>query len=533
MRRDRFILAATLAAIFSADFYFILLPKLRSIGRTPGHSCTCAPKNVTLPSHGGLATPSLSNGTSVPLLDGTTAEPDDGGSKLVKLFAHPLYNIQTPPLGPEERLVQAEQLIEYYKKKVSRWERHMKLYSHVSALTNITVIHHEMTYDPDASWLKFHLGINRYALYSRDDPAVLKLLKDMQTMTVVSADYTQDEKVLKGACDCTQVVKPSGHHLKLALKMNDFAKAMFKPMRQQRDQETPEDFFYFVDFQRHNAEIAAFHLDRILDFRRVPPVAGRLVNVTGEILHVTYNEDLRAVFFISPANNTCFFAKCLYMCKTEYAVCGSPDLLEGSLSAYLPSLSLAPRISIPNPWIRSYTFTGREEWEVNPFFCDTIKQQYPYNSGNRLLNIIDMAIFDFLMGNMDRHHYEIFTKFGDEGFLLHLDNARGFGKHSRDEMTILAPLSQCCMVKRSTLLRLQLLARSDYRLSDVMRESLKGDPLWPILTEPHLLALDRRLQKVLRVVQHCVRRLGRDEVITKDFKSTPTSQTATDMNSVR
>lgn len=61
------------------------------------------------------------------------------------------------------------------------------------------------------------------------------------------------------------------------------------------------------------------------------------------------------------ANNTCFFAKCLYVCKTEYAVCGGPDLLEGSLSAYLPSLSIAPRISIPNPWIRSYTFATKEE----------------------------------------------------------------------------------------------------------------------------------------------------------------------------
>lgn len=39
---------------------------------------------------------------------------------------------------------------------------------------------------------------------------------------------------------------------------------------------------------------------RVLDFRRVPPVSGRLVNVTGEVLQVTHNEDLRGVFFVSP-----------------------------------------------------------------------------------------------------------------------------------------------------------------------------------------------------------------------------------------
>lgn len=67
-----------------------------------------------------------------------------------------------------------------------------------------------------------------------------------------------------------------------------------------------------------------------------------------------------------------------------------------------------------------------------------------------------------------------------------------------------------------------------------MRESLERDLLQPVLTEPHLLALDRRLQKILRVVQRCTRRLGEEKVITKDFvRSTARPQAVTEMREVR
>lgn len=42
---------------------------------------------------------------------------------------------------------------------------------------------------------------------------------------------------------------------------------------------------------------------RVLDFRRVPPVAGRLVNMTKEIRDVTRDKKLWRTFFISPGTS--------------------------------------------------------------------------------------------------------------------------------------------------------------------------------------------------------------------------------------
>lgn len=65
--------------------------------------------------------------------------------------------------------------------------RHIKFYNEAAAVSNTTVTEHEVTFDPEASWLKFHLGINRYALYPRDDLVISRLVKEMQSLTVISA----------------------------------------------------------------------------------------------------------------------------------------------------------------------------------------------------------------------------------------------------------------------------------------------------------------------------------------------------------
>ncbi|NWH72493.1 FA20C kinase, partial [Piaya cayana] len=432
-------------------------------------------------------------------------------SKLAALFKHPLYNIPIPKVTEKDKLfvVNPMEKFSLHSSRSDEW---------VSSSKAETLLPTGKTaYDTYPTWLKFHVGINRYELYPRQDPLMPTLLRDLATKRIVSSGTTSPPAPLPTPLPCCplltslilmslSVQKSGGTQLKLIMTFPDYGQALFKPMKQTRDQETPADFFYFSDFERHNAEIAAFHLDRILDFRRIPPVSGRLVNITKEIRDITTDKKLAKTFFISPAGNVCFYGECSYYCSTEHALCGKPDRLEGSMAALLPDKTLAKRRSWRSPWRRSYHKSKKAEWELNPNYCAQVRETPPYDRGHRLLNLIDMTVLDFLMGNMDRHHYETFEKFGNDTFLLHLDNGRGFGTHSRDEPSILAPLQQCCSIKKSTYLRLQLLATEPYRLSDLLREALAADPLAPVLAEPHLQALDRRLGKVLAVVGHCLAR---------------------------
>ncbi|XP_070703528.1 extracellular serine/threonine protein kinase FAM20C-like [Pempheris klunzingeri] len=414
-----------------------------------------------------------------------------GRSKLEVLFRHPLYNLPRPELQDDDWLLRVktnehagseEEEGEDTVYSDSQWQSASQEegYDKVSWTSDV---------ETHPLWLRFHLGISRWELYNRKDPNVAQLTHYLATQRILGA-----------------VQKTGGTQLKLLTSFPDYGQALLKPMKQSRDAETDVNLFYFSDFERHNAEIAAFHLDRLLGFNRIPPVVGRLINVTTEIREITTDRRLSRTFFTSPVGNTCFYGQCEYYCSSEHPVCGQPHALEVSLSAMLPDLSLAPRRSWRSPWRRSYSRTKLAQWEKEPAYCDTVKQTPPYNHGTRLVDLIDMAVLDFLMSNMDRHHYETFEKFGNETFLLHLDNGRAFGRHSRDEPSILVPLQQCCRIRRSTLLRLHLLSLPGFRLSDVMRESLVQDPLVgvaPLLSEPHLSALDRRLATVLQVVQTC------------------------------
>uniref|UniRef100_T1JJD1 FAM20 C-terminal domain-containing protein n=1 Tax=Strigamia maritima TaxID=126957 RepID=T1JJD1_STRMM len=117
---------------------------------------------------------------------------------------------------------------------------------------------------------------------------------------------------------------------------------------------------------------------------------------------------------------------------------------------------------------------------------------------------------------MDRHHYETFTIFGNDTAPLHLDHGRGFGKAMHDELSILAPIYQCCIIRSSTLSQLLKFHNGPHHLSKLMKKSLSADPLNPVLLETHMVAIDRRLAIVLHTVRECLRNHPIEDVIIYD-----------------
>ena len=64
-----------------------------------------------------------------------------------------------------------------------------------------------------------------------------------------------------------------------------------------------------------------------------------------------------------------------------------------------------------------------------------MRQIEPFKNDSRmLLDLIDTSVFDYLIGNADRHHYETMDEV-EHGMLVMLDN----GKRSVHLFTVLGP----------------------------------------------------------------------------------------------
>ena len=54
------------------------------------------------------------------------------------------------------------------------------------------------------------------------------------------------------------------------------------------------------------------------------------------------------------------------------------------------------------PWARTYNIDKAANWETQRFYCSSIRRKAPYSAVPRLLDMIDIAIFDFLAGALEQ-----------------------------------------------------------------------------------------------------------------------------------
>ena len=254
----------------------------------------------------------------------------------------------------------------------------------------------------------FFLFQHKHRLYQdANDPVIEGLINDMKTMQIVKVEETS-----------------LGSQLKFFVTFENGARAMMKPQRFDHEHSLRDpNQFPLAEFERANAEIASFHLDKVLGFNWVPPAVGRFINITSELLPLASNQFNRTVF-ISPAKNICFFGSCKVYCDLRHPFCGKPDVIEVALKALIPLPSEAPRQIHGSPWERKVSL----DIKYQPFpnerssYCRGVKSKL---QGNRLLlDMIDIYIFDFIGDNKDRQEFETFKAFVDESFPFNFDNGR-------------------------------------------------------------------------------------------------------------
>ncbi|XP_033333638.1 glycosaminoglycan xylosylkinase [Megalopta genalis] len=295
---------------------------------------------------------------------------------------------------------------------------------------------------------------------------------------------------------------PLGTQLKLMLTLEHGVKAMFKPQWYSRDMVIQGPVYHGKD--RHNAEVVAFHLSSLLALRRVPITVARKLDLRKEIrpratpeLYTTMYQD---------GNDTCLYGVCHY-CSPADPVCGTGDILEGALISWLPRYLRL--VKHRHPWQRTYKKNKFAMWETDGNYCEKVKLSKAYSpqSSSRLLDLVDTAIFDFLMDNGDRHHYELAQNNFHNPAVLLIDNGKSLGNPDVDHFDILAPLYQCCMIHKTTWDRLRLFSGGS--LSVAVRKLVAHESaiagVEHLITDAHLSAMDRRLLTVYAVVEYCLK----------------------------
>lgn len=261
-------------------------------------------------------------------------------------------------------------------------------------------------------WKESNSWILSNTITNISSPNLGRILKALSTARITSAD-----------------IDTRGTQLKLLLTLTGDQQIVFKPKWYNKEKIIEGPVYAGKD--RYQSEIIGFYLSILLQKPLVPMSAERILSLKYDILPVATKRLLNTSF--DRNNRTCIYGKCFY-CKKEDPICDDEnDKLTGAVIFNINKSFKSYR----SPWQRTYKKGKQAEWEESNNYCQSLQTKL---TKNRLLDLIDTSIFDFLIQNGDRHHYEILS---DK--VIWVDNGKGLGNPYIQFIDILAPLYQCCM----------------------------------------------------------------------------------------
>ncbi|MEZ4301169.1 MAG: hypothetical protein R3B70_39900 [Polyangiaceae bacterium] len=263
-------------------------------------------------------------------------------------------------------------------------------------------------------------------------------------------------------------VKPNsgGGSVSMRVKFLDGKKAALKPEQTGH----PTD---------PRAEIAAYHVDRLLGFGRTAAVVGRRFPAA----------DLRAALVASGADAA-------YLDRFDKRLVVHDGQIDGALIAW-------------------HTAALTEE-EPEPAYLSFLnsKDAIPEVFAEKLPERSDLVVFDFLIDNPDRYSGgNVLRLGGKDGPLVFLDQGAAFGKNRlKQKLTTRDRLEKVCRFRASTLAVLRATAptaKKEDRLSAQLAKSLARDPLAPVLDGAQLAGIDERASILGVHIAACTARLQR------------------------
>ncbi|KAJ8736193.1 hypothetical protein PYW08_006849 [Mythimna loreyi] len=327
----------------------------------------------------------------------------------------------------------------------------------------------------DSVWQSVENWADEESLFPYKNGAAGQILQALRTSQIALADNA-----------------PKGTQLKLLFLLKGKQKVYFKPKRYNISDVIRGSIY--AGYDRYNSEVFTYYLAMILNYKWVAPSVIRRINFNKEILsHATAG--LKKTM-VKNDKGVCVYGKCYY-CKINETVC--PDNngnIEGVAILYLDKQFKVNK----SPWRRSYN-SLKMEWENDYDYCKKVSSIL---NTKRILNLVDIAIIDFLIQNGDRHRYEVY-----KNRIILLDNGKGLGNPMLDELDILAPLYQCCILSSKTWQTLELVSGGSLTETIKILASFQGELL---TTEDHYRAVERRLLKVYATVKYCIGKHGSAKV---------------------